>query len=57
MKHISCGDIVPGCTFTAEAEAEAKLLGKVAAHAKQAHGITEITPELVGQVRSKITEQ
>lgn len=56
MKYIACGDVVPGCSFTAEAETEDKLLEKVATHAKDAHGITEITPELIEQVRSQITE-
>ena len=56
MKRIACGDVVPGCSFTAEAETEDQLMEKVAAHAKEAHGITVITPELVEQVRSQITE-
>jgi predicted small metal-binding protein len=49
--------VVPGCDYTAEAETEAELLKKVAAHAADAHGITEITPELVQQVRSKIKDR
>jgi predicted small metal-binding protein len=53
MKQIACGDIVPGCNFTAEADTEEKLLDKVAAHAKTAHGL-DVTPELVDQVKSKI---
>jgi predicted small metal-binding protein len=53
MKQIACGDIVPGCNFTAEAETDDKLLGKVAEHVKQVHGI-DITPELTEQVKSKI---
>ncbi len=56
MRHIACGDVVPGCTYTAEAETEEELLRKVAAHAQETHGIQEITPELVQQVRSKITD-
>ncbi len=57
MKHIACGDVVPGCSFTADAPTEAELLQKVAAHAKEAHGIDEVTPDLVEKVRSKITDR
>ncbi|GLQ54855.1 DUF1059 domain-containing protein [Devosia nitrariae] len=53
MKQIACGDIVPGCAFTAEAKTEEELLAKVAEHAKTVHAI-EVTPELVNQVKAKI---
>ena len=55
MKQIACGDIVPGCEFKASAETEEELLKKVAAHAKEAHGI-DVTPELASQVKSKIKD-
>ena len=57
MKTIACGDVVPGCDFRAEAESEDELLRKVAVHAKEAHGISDVTPDLVAQVRSKIREK
>lgn len=56
MKHIACGDIIPGCTFTTEAETEEKLLEKVAAHVKAVHGL-DVTPELVQQVKPKIRDK
>jgi len=46
--------VVPDCEFTVSAPTEEELLKKVAGHAAQAHGITEITPELVSQVRAAI---
>jgi predicted small metal-binding protein len=55
MKQIACGEFVPGCPFEASAETEEELLKKVAAHAKEAHGI-EVTPELASQVKSKIKD-
>ncbi len=55
MKTIACGDIIPGCTFTAEAENDEKLLEKVAAHVKEVHRL-DVTPELVEQVKPKIRE-
>ena len=53
-KHISCAQIMPGCPFTASAATEEELLQKVAVHAADAHGITEVTPELVEKVKAVI---
>ena len=53
-KHIACGAVVPGCSFTASAATEEELLQKVAKHAAEAHGVAEVTPELVAQVRAAI---
>ena len=53
-KHIACGDVVPGCTFTASAATEEELLNKVVAHAAHHHGITEVTPELAAKVKAAI---
>ncbi len=53
-RHFACGHVVPDCEFTVSAPTEEELLKKVAGHAAQAHGITEITPELVSQVRAAI---
>ena len=53
-KHFACGQIVPECTFEVTASTEEELLKRVAGHAADAHGITEITPELVSQVRRAI---
>ena len=56
-KHIACGDVVPGCTFTASAPTEAELLEKVVAHAAHDHGVTEVTPELAAKVKAAIKSQ
>lgn len=53
-KHIACGHVVPGCTFTATAPTEEELLKKVVAHAAEAHGVTDVTPELAAQVKAAI---
>ncbi|HJR43285.1 MAG TPA: DUF1059 domain-containing protein [Gemmatimonadaceae bacterium] len=53
---IACNDIMPGCQYKAEAENEQELMAKVARHAAQAHGITEITPEILQKVRGAIRE-
>lgn len=53
-KRIACAEIVPECTFTASAATEDELLQKVAAHAREKHGVTEVTPELAAKVRAAI---
>lgn len=53
-KHIACGDVVPGCRFTAEAPTEGELVEKVKAHAAQDHGVKEVTPELAAKVKAAI---
>ena len=51
-KHIEC--IIPGCGFQASAPTEEELLKKVAEHAGHDHGVTELSPELVSQVKAAI---
>ena len=56
MKQFACGDVVPGCDATFTCESEDEILGLVGAHAVDDHGITEISDELVTQVRDRIVE-
>lgn len=49
MKRFRCGDVVPGCTATFSGTQE-EILQQVAQHARDDHGITDVTPELVGAV-------
>ena len=52
---IACERVVPGCKFEAEAPTEEELLAKVAEHARQEHGVTEVTPELLAKVKAAVT--
>ena len=54
QKRIACGDVVPGCDFTATAATEEELMQKVVAHASQHHGVAEVTPELAQKVKAAI---
>ena len=56
-KHMACGLVVPGCEFEATAPTEEELLKQVIAHAAEAHGVTEITPELAAKVKAAIRTQ
>jgi predicted small metal-binding protein len=55
-KSFGCGDVVQGCKFTITAENEAEVLAQVAAHAASAHGIKDVTPELVAKVKAAMRE-
>jgi predicted small metal-binding protein len=56
MKQFSCGAVVPGCTAVFSAEHEGGIFGQVAEHARIEHGIDEVPPALVEQVRQNIVE-
>ena len=56
-KYMDCAQIMPGCSFSASAATEEELMKKVAAHAAQQHGITELTPELEAKVRAAIKDR
>lgn len=55
MKRFRCGDVVPGCevTFTGTRD---EILAAAADHARRDHGITQIPPELVGQIESLLKD-
>jgi predicted small metal-binding protein len=54
--ELACGDVMDGCAATFSAASEEELLGQVAPHAAEAHGITDITPEVLAAVRGAIKE-
>ena len=55
-KQLRCSDLGMDCDFTAWAETEKELMELVALHAKQAHGIDEVGPELKEKVESAIRD-
>jgi predicted small metal-binding protein len=56
-KELRCGDLMPGCKAVVEGKDEAEVMAKAAEHAKNAHGLQQVTPELAIKVRSAIKEQ
>ena len=48
MKEFACGDVVPGCKAKFRARTDEELLEQVAAHARDGHGVREISAELAG---------
>jgi predicted small metal-binding protein len=55
MKRISCGDLIPGCAFKAQAATETEVLHVESDHAREAHGI-EITPRFLERARARIVD-
>ncbi|MCA1582461.1 MAG: DUF1059 domain-containing protein [Acidobacteria bacterium] len=56
-KELRCGELMPGCDAVLEGKDESEVMTKAAEHAKAAHGLQQITPELAGKVRSAIREK
>ncbi len=54
MKQFCCGDVVKGCQAVFIGETDEEILGQVAEHARQDHGLAEVPPELEQKVRSLI---
>jgi len=55
-KQLACGDVVPGCLWVAKGTTEAELMEQVARHASEAHGVSEITPDLLAKVKSAVRD-
>lgn len=56
MKGFVCGALVPGCDAAFEAESEEDLLVHITAHARDAHGMHEVPPEVMDTIRATITD-
>jgi predicted small metal-binding protein len=57
MKEFRCGDVVPGCGTTFQGKSEDEILQQVAAHARDEHGMDEVPPEVVDDIRARISER
>lgn len=57
-KTLSCKDVgMIGCEFTAKADTMEDLMQAAAAHAKEAHGLDSIPPELMPLVQAAVREE
>ncbi|MDO8478098.1 MAG: DUF1059 domain-containing protein [Candidatus Rokubacteria bacterium] len=56
-KILKCGDLMPGCSFVAEGQDMAEVMAKGAEHAKTAHGMTSIPPDLAAKVQAAIKDK
>jgi predicted small metal-binding protein len=54
MKELRCNDVMPGCTTVIRGDDEKEVMTKAAEHAKSAHNIETITPEIAAKVQQAI---
>ncbi len=56
MKQFKCGDVVLGCEWVTRNEDEKELFEDIQSHARDAHGMDEVPPEVVDAIQGVITE-
>ena len=56
MKQFRCGDVVLGCEWVTRSEDEQELFEEIQSHARDAHGMDEVPPEVADKIRDVITE-
>jgi predicted small metal-binding protein len=52
--RLACGDAVPGCSARFEDESRERILEQVTVHAREAHGVTDVTPEMLAAIGANI---
>jgi predicted small metal-binding protein len=56
-KQLTCGDVMPGCSFVAEGKDVDEVMTKAAEHAKKDHGISTIPPDVASKVKAAIKDK
>lgn len=56
MKVIKCRDVGFDCEGVIKANTEEEALQMAAKHAKEVHGLNDVTPEVVDKIKSVIIE-
>lgn len=51
---LACGDAVPGCSARFEEDSRERILELVSAHAREDHGVTDVTPEMLEAMAANI---
>jgi predicted small metal-binding protein len=51
---LACGDAMPGCSARFEDDSRERILEQVVVHAREAHGVTEVTPEMLEAIGANI---
>lgn len=57
MKAMHCNELMQGCDFVARGETEQEVMKQAAEHAKMAHGMEKITPDLAMKVKAAIRNE
>jgi predicted small metal-binding protein len=56
-KTVSCRDVGMDCDFVAKGETTEDIMRQAAEHARTAHNMTEIPPEVADKVRGAIRDE
>ena len=56
-KVVTCRDVGVDCDFEARGQNEQEVLTKCAEHAKSAHGMDQLPPDLAAKVRASIRDE
>ena len=56
MKQFKCGDVVPGCQWVTRSDDDEELFEEIHSHARAAHGMDEVPPEVLDAIQDVITE-
>ena len=56
-KVLHCTDVGFDCDGVIKAQTEKEVLTMAAEHARQVHGVTEITPEIANKIKAAIKEE
>ena len=56
-KVLRCGDLMPGCSVVIEGKDVAEVMTKGAEHAKTAHGMATIPPDVAKKVEEAIKDK
>ena len=56
-KVMHCADVVGNCDFVAKGDSEQEILQQAAEHARSAHNMNEITPEVAERVTAAIRDE
>jgi predicted small metal-binding protein len=56
-KVLNCGDVEPGCNVKIRGKTERDVLREAADHAKTAHGMESIPPEVLSKIKGAIRDE
>ena len=56
-KVLKCSDVTPGCDFEIRGNSEDEVLKKADEHAKTAHNMQSMPPDVLSKVRSAIRDE
>ena len=56
MKQFACASVVEGCDGVVTGETEEDVMAAAAAHAAEAHGMNEVSPEVASAIHAGIID-